>query len=314
MDGKVRGEREDPESMSGVRSNLARTCESTFALWGHQTQSDAEGDRSQRGSQAAVSGATAEVPIAPGGQVDVTATFSAPTQQTADCYFLFDRPEPAGADAYARNPANTHTGPPQCAMVLPSGRRNDPMRASSQPAEKVWGSQHTRADRPQHRLKRTNRPALPNKVRLRPPPVAGSHISPPDLGGRGLSTRIARGALLASPASRPRLRFELPTPELPPSTGSVERFGILGLGARRRSAADDAIRDSLLRFRAFLPGLGRRFLNSISLKSARSGRLAVYAPTSARVSLRPPRYRPLVQPEHVRLDKAIRPFIGDYFV
>jgi hypothetical protein len=59
----------------------------------------------------AMGAATAEVPIAPGGQVDVTATFSAPAQQTADCYFLFDRPEPANADAYARNPANTHTGP-----------------------------------------------------------------------------------------------------------------------------------------------------------------------------------------------------------
>jgi hypothetical protein len=108
--------------------------------------------------------------------------------------------------------------------------------------------------REQHRPQ-TNQPASAAEYGPAAPAACGGVATSP----RPRRTRPVRQnrstALLASPASRPRWRFELPTPELPPSTRSVERCGILGLGARRRSAADDAIRDSLLRFRALFPGL-----------------------------------------------------------
>ena len=56
-----------------------------------------------------VTGTTADVPVAVGGDVTVTATLPAPAAQTVDAFFLFDHPAPAEGDAYARNSRWTHT-------------------------------------------------------------------------------------------------------------------------------------------------------------------------------------------------------------
>jgi large repetitive protein len=56
-----------------------------------------------------VSAETAEIPVTAAGPVVVTATFPEAAQQTADCYFLFDRPWPEDGDAFAQNAENTHT-------------------------------------------------------------------------------------------------------------------------------------------------------------------------------------------------------------
>ena len=58
-----------------------------------------------------ITGTEAEVPVAQGATVAVTAVTTAGQVQTLDAYYLFDRPKVADGDAYAVNPANTHIGP-----------------------------------------------------------------------------------------------------------------------------------------------------------------------------------------------------------
>lgn len=54
---------------------------------------------------------TAEVPVAAGGDVLVTATLPASAPDHLDCYFLFDHPKVYEGTAYADNRGNTHAGP-----------------------------------------------------------------------------------------------------------------------------------------------------------------------------------------------------------
>ncbi len=58
-----------------------------------------------------VTGPTAEVPVAQGATVAVSATTTAAQPAVLDCYFLFDHPKRDEGSDYARNPANTHTAP-----------------------------------------------------------------------------------------------------------------------------------------------------------------------------------------------------------
>jgi hypothetical protein len=62
-------------------------------------------------SGGSTTGTFADVPVGSGATVALTATTTAGQQQSLDCYFLFDHPQPAEGHAYAVNRANTHTGP-----------------------------------------------------------------------------------------------------------------------------------------------------------------------------------------------------------